>query len=65
MGLRHGKGTYYYLNGNVFKGDWLGGQINGYGVLDGVKSYYEGQWRNGLPHGKGINKFDDSSKYEG
>jgi hypothetical protein len=65
MGKKQGKGTYYYLNGNIFKGDWANDQINGFGVVDGQKAFYEGQWRNGLAHGKGTSKFDDASKYEG
>lgn len=40
MGIKSGKGTYYYRNGNVYKGNYDNNYIQGYGILDGNKGFY-------------------------
>ena len=43
-----------------FEGDYLYGQMNGYGKLIGKNGVsYEGEWRNNLPHGNGTKKYKD------
>jgi hypothetical protein len=33
MGLRHGKGTFYYSNGSKYEGDWEKNFKHGHGVF--------------------------------
>ena len=63
-GLRSGEGTFYFIDGRAYRGQWKNDEKNGYGVEEGVH-YYEGQWKNGLKDGNGVINFDDHSKYEG
>jgi hypothetical protein len=42
----HGKGTFRYLNGDVYNGEWNEGKKNGRGTLiwaDG--DVYDGEWK--------------------
>lgn len=32
LGMRHGKGVYYYKNGDIYDGEWKHGKKHGYGV---------------------------------
>ena len=43
---RHGKGTYRWKDGSVYRGDWINNVINGNGInLDGVTGEVkEGRW---------------------
>ena len=50
-----GKGTFTWLDGRVYIGDYVADQKVGYGIFqwpDGRK--YEGQWKEGKQHGQGI-----------
>ena len=54
-GLKHGKGCYKANNGGMYKGDYRNDYREGEGTLynkDGTISY-EGQLKEGLPHGRG------------
>lgn len=54
----HGKGEYYYSNGDVYKGEFKEGQHDGKGVLTCVNgNKYEGYFKNHRFHGQG--KFYD------
>lgn len=56
MGLRQGKGTYYYHEGYRYEGTWEEDQMSGFGILwvnDDIK-WYEGEWKNNTFDGKGI-----------
>lgn len=33
-GAKHGNGTYKYVNGNEYRGEWKGDRKNGHGVYD-------------------------------
>ena len=57
-GLRNGKGTYYYSNGNIkYDGDWINDKYEGNGKeIYENGEYYIGQFKNGLSHGKGKKK---------
>lgn len=54
--MKQGKGKYFYINGNVFDGDWINDKKNG----DGTYTYfstgekYVGKWVNGEREGIGI-----------
>ena len=54
-GIRNGKGIMYYSNGNVkYDGDWLNGNIEGYGRFNWKNGYYYiGQWKKCVRSGKG------------
>jgi len=56
LGLRQGKGTYYYHEGYRFEGTWDEDKMSGFGILwvnDDVK-WYEGEWEDNTFHGRGI-----------
>ena len=66
-GLRHGKGTEYYPNGNItYQGDYVNDQFEGFGTYimeNGV--YYVGEWKFGFRHGKGTLHYADGKiKYK-
>ena len=46
----HGKGKYIFGNGKVYEGEFAGGFMEGFGVLDyGNGMIYTGQWKQGAP----------------
>ena len=53
---RNGKGTFSSRDGSSgYVGEYKNGERNGYGVekrSDGAK--YDGPWKDGNPHGKGV-----------
>ena len=62
----HGTGTYTYLSGGNYQGNWKHGQKAGQGKRtwsDGT--VYEGDWKNNTAQGKGIKTFNDGSQYSG
>jgi hypothetical protein len=52
-----GHGTIYYRNGNeLYSGFIKMGNLDGFGIYrmpEGIK-IYEGNWKQSLPHGKGL-----------
>jgi hypothetical protein len=48
-GLKQGKGTYYYLNGNIYEGDWKNDKKEGFGIFiyKTTNEKYVGEWING------------------
>jgi hypothetical protein len=48
----------------TYSGDCRNGLANGRGVAQGIDKYY-GQFRDGLPHGKGTYTWQDGTYYEG
>lgn len=63
---RHGEGSYFWKNGDIYTGKWVSGVRDGYGILkfpSGGK--YTGNFKKGLFHGSGVYIYTDSSKYEG
>lgn len=49
-----GRGKMYYLNGDVYEGEWLEDCREGYGEVgfaDGGR--YVGEWRDNRPYGEG------------
>lgn len=45
-GAKHGKGTYKYVNGNEYRGEWRADRKNGQGVYDYSSTFekYDGKW---------------------
>ena len=54
--LCHGKGKMYYKNKNIkYEGEYVNNKMEGNGkYIFENDNYYEGQFMNGLKHGKGI-----------
>lgn len=63
--------TYYatmtYKNGDIYKGDWKNGNMDGYGTMTWKdKSEYVGYWKEGKRQGKGTKTWDNGNfKYDG
>jgi len=65
-GKPHGKGTYYWANGNKYKGDFKDSMKSGTGTFwsaDGDR--YEGEFEDNMKSGKGIDYYANGDKYEG
>lgn len=66
QGLRDGRGTYIFRNGDRYSGHWRGNEFSGFGTFQWrVGDVYEGQWERGLPHGFGIKTMHDGSVVRG
>lgn len=62
---RDGLGTFWFPNGDIYKGEWKDDIISGSGVMiyaDGTR--YEGNWSNGKRHGFGNLSWSNNT-YEG
>ena len=62
---QHGKGTFNYENGDIYKGNWHNGDKEGQGTYiwnDGRR--YVGKWKNNYMDGKGILYDKDGNKTE-
>jgi hypothetical protein len=65
-GKRHGKGIYYYSNGDTYDGDWLDGERHGRGTYTwSCVTVYVGEWHQGLMHGRGIYTWSHGDVYDG
>ena len=65
-GVREGKGTYSFENGDKYEGLWKNNKMEGKGVYyfnNGDK--YDGEWISGKKEGQGIYTFSSGAKYEG
>mmetsp|Transcript_12225 Transcript_12225/g.36116 ORF Transcript_12225/g.36116 Transcript_12225/m.36116 type:complete len:394 (-) Transcript_12225:262-1443(-) len=65
-GEADGRGSYLYLDGNVYLGEWRRGKQHGrgsYTYADG--DVYEGEWQDGRQQGRGIYRFMSGDVYEG
>jgi hypothetical protein len=64
--IRHGQGTYTFLDGTKYEGEWKDGDKHGQGILtflDGAK--YEGEFKDGKFNGQGIYTYSSGATYEG
>ena len=55
-GKKHGEGTYNFVNNLKYIGRYVNGEKEGKGTIyngDGTIGY-SGEWKAGLPHGKGF-----------
>ena len=63
---RHGRGLYFFSDGNAFAGDWLEGNRTGHGVFTWPNgNRYEGQFKDNQRHGKGTQYFAFGANYTG
>lgn len=65
--MKEGKGQYYYLNGDIYDGEWKYDKKHGYGVYTFLDkgSKYEGTWKEDKMDGKGVYYYKNGSKYDG
>lgn len=63
----HGMGTKYYVNGDVYNGNFYIDQFHGYGTYKSVNGdYYKGTYSQNLRHGQGeAYRASDQRKYVG
>lgn len=53
--MKDGVGKMYYLNGDVYEGDWVQDCREGNGqILYANGDRYVGEWINNKPHGQGV-----------
>lgn len=66
-GHPNGQITVKFGNGDVYEGNMLVSQFDGKGKLIYAKEkgYYDGQWKLGKPHGKGVRIYADGAKFVG
>ena len=62
-GWASGEGTARVPNGMTYKGSAARGRPHGFGTTDGPSGYYQGDFSNGLRHGKGIYRGADGKYY--
>ena len=66
-----GKGILYFSNGDLLDCEWKNGKANGTGTfynhsnVNRKYSKYEGEWRDNLRHGHGIEYYSSNDKFEG
>jgi hypothetical protein len=66
-GKKHGEGAYVFLNNLKYEGEYAAGAKHGRGKVgfaDKEVTIFEGEFRNGLPDGKGVKYEEDGSKAE-
>ena len=71
---KHGMGTYYYENGDVYEGPWVEDKKQGSkgrytyhknnSTLN-ASAVYEGDWHEDQRHGQGVMRFANGDKYDG
>lgn len=65
-GHPHGFGTYSYVDGNRYEGQWMDGIRQGKGTWSYVNGdIYVGDWANGHKHGFGSWTLTNGDRYEG
>lgn len=64
-GFQEGKGKYVYENGDVYVGEFLNNNFQGFGTLIMRKYKYIGYFNKGKLHGKGILTNEDGYKVFG
>lgn len=69
--MRHGKGTFYWSNGDRYEGDWLDDTRTGRGTVywgngsQWAGDRYEGDFVNNTMTGKGIYCYANGNRYDG
>lgn len=60
-----GFGVYFYLNGDIYEGEWYDGKMNGFGYFYFKNgSWFEGDFDDNHMHGKGCYYNNDGSREE-
>ena len=53
-----GKGNFFYINGDLYEGERINGNKDGYVIYKfGKGGIYSGYWKNSLKHGTGNYKY--------
>lgn len=62
-GLKHGRGSMRYPNGDLYEGEWVDNKPHGDGSYTYKKAgdIYSGNWVDGLKHGQGTYEFGADS----
>lgn len=63
-GLRDGKGTFKWNNGEVYEGNWKQGEKSGNGTWKSQTDSYSGEWASNRQEGFGVHQHLNSV-YEG
>ena len=65
-GKRNGMGDMIFPNGDTYSGEWHNNSFDGYGEYhySSTKSFYRGEWKEGLQDGNGLYQSSDFS-YDG
>lgn len=64
--MKHGKGKYYYIKGELYIGDWFENKKHGKGLYfyeNGNR--YNGEFKDNMKHGKGRIDEEDGCYYVG
>ena len=62
----HGSGTFFYANGNVYRGEWQNGQYHGSGTYTFTTGlFFKGKWKEGKRHGIGQLTWDNGDRFAG
>ena len=62
----HGKGIIFFSNKEIYKGDFVDGEMTGKGTfIYSDKSYYSGKIKNGIFSGEGSMKWNNGTEYHG
>lgn len=64
-GIMSGRVVSASNEGSRLEVDYVGGAPNGRGVFTMGKTRYDGEFKNGAFHGKGVIVFDNGDRYEG
>lgn len=64
-GRMHGIGTYLESTGEIYQGEFQDGRENGFGLRVFPTGRYEGQWRQGLRHGRGVMVWINGNLFRG
>lgn len=63
---KHGRGTFFYKNGDRYDGYWVNGLPQGEGrMIYANENIYEGQWHEGKRNGYGVLTKRDGDHFEG
>eukprot|EP00003_Mantamonas_plastica_P027526 TRINITY_DN592_c0_g1_i1.p1 TRINITY_DN592_c0_g1~~TRINITY_DN592_c0_g1_i1.p1 ORF type:complete len:315 (+),score=78.10 TRINITY_DN592_c0_g1_i1:117-1061(+) len=61
-----GYGTYYYDNGDIYDGEWSGGNFEGRGTFKWKDdTWYEGEWKGDYMNGYGVAQWVNGNRFEG
>jgi len=62
----HGKGVFYYPNGDRYEGMWKNHQRHGKGTMEYANGdIFEGSWEDGVRSGIGVLLYANGDRYEG
>ena len=64
--MKNCKGTYLFVNGDKYEGEWKNGKANGQGTKTWASGgKYKGEWKFAKQHGQGTETWPEGDKYVG